>query len=325
MELRPGVRVTDEVWLVRPLGEGAMGSVWVAEHRSLEQEVAVKLMARALIRDSIERARFNREAKLAEQLKSPRITKSYGHGLTEDGTPYLIMELLEGETMAKRLDEVGTLRPDLVVTILQQVAHALDEAHALGIVHRDIKPANIFLLSGDDEVRVKVLDFGMAKRLGGDNPSVVTEAGTAVGTPDYMSPEQLRNAKGVDFRADLWAMAVVAYRALTGQRPFLSSTFAGLCMAVCTGRYRPPREVDDSLPVELDAWFEKALNLDPKSRFASANETADTLNLALGYDEPAPPLTQAAERGSNAARLVVILLVALLALAGGAAVAWLGG
>jgi len=325
MDWQPGARVTDEVRLLRPLGEGAMSSVWVAEHRTLEQEVAVKLMAKAITRDATERARFNREAKLAEQLKSPRVTKGYGHGVTEDGTPYLIMEVLEGETMAKRLDEIGTLRPDLVVTILQQVAHALDEAHALGIVHRDIKPANIFLLNGDDDVRVKVLDFGMAKRLGGDNPSVVTEAGTAVGTPDYMSPEQLRNARGVDFRADLWAMAVVAYRALTGQRPFLSSTFAGLCMAICMGRYQPPTELDDSLPPELDDWFKQALDQDPKSRFSSANETADALNLALGYCEPVLPLTQVAEPAGRTRRLMLIVVVALLALIGGAVVAWLSG
>jgi serine/threonine protein kinase len=302
-----------------------MSSVWVAEHRTLEQEVAIKLMAKALTRDPTELARFNREAKLAEQLKSPRVTKGLAHGLTEDGTPYLIMEVLQGETMAQRLDDVGVMRPDLVVTILQQVAHALDEAHSLGIVHRDIKPANIFLLDGDDEVRVKVLDFGMAKRLGGDNPSVVTEAGTAVGTPDYMSPEQLRNARGVDFRADLWAMAVVAYRALTGQRPFVTSTFAGLCMAICTGRYQPPREIDDSLPAELDGWFEKALDLDPDNRFTSANETADSLNLALGYGGLDHPPAQVAETGGHSRRLMVILVVALLALAGGAAMAWLSG
>ncbi|MBW2456780.1 MAG: serine/threonine protein kinase [Deltaproteobacteria bacterium] len=325
MELKPGTRITDEVVLLRPLGEGAMSSVWVAEHETLGHEVAVKIMARALTRDATERARFKREAKLAEQLKSARITKSYGHGLTEQNTPYLIMELLEGETMAARLDEVGKMRPDLVVTILQQIASALDEAHALGIVHRDIKPANIFLLADDEEVRIKVLDFGMAKRLGSDNPSVVTEAGTAVGTPDYMSPEQLRNARGVDFRADLWAMGVVAYRALTGQRPFVSTTFAGLCMAICTGRYPPPSEVDDTVPPELDTWFDKALDLEPDNRFASANETADTLGVALGFAEPVVPLTQVAGKESTTKRLLVILVIAFLALAGGAAVAWLSG
>jgi len=324
MELKPGTRITDEVVLRRPLGEGAMSSVWVAEHETLGHEVAVKVMDRTLTRDATERARFNREAKLAEQLKSARITKSYGHGLSEEDTPYLIMELLEGETMASRLDEVGKMRPDLVVTILQQVASALDEAHAVGIVHRDIKPANIFLLADEEEVRVKVLDFGMAKRLGADNPSVVTEAGTAVGTPDYMSPEQLRNAKGVDFRADLWAMAVVAYRALTGQRPFLSTTFAGLCMAICTGRFQPATEVDDTLPPELDAWFERALDLEPEKRFASANETADTLSAALGFTEPVVPLTRAAP-ASTSRRIALILVVAILALAGGALAAWLSG
>lgn len=302
-----------------------MSSVWVADHETLGQEVAVKVMARALTRDTTERARFNREAKLAEQLKSARITKSYGHGLTDQNTPYLIMELLEGETMAKRLDDVGKLRPDLVVTILQQVAVALDEAHALGIVHRDIKPANIFLLADDDEVRIKVLDFGMAKRLGPDNPSVVTEAGAAVGTPDYMSPEQLRNTRNVDFRADLWAMGVVAYRALTGQRPFVSTTFAGLCMAICTGRYPQASEVDDTLPPELDSWFARALHLEPEGRFVSANETADTLSAALGFVEPVPPHSQLAGRWSTTQRLLGILVIAILALAGGAAVAWLSG
>jgi serine/threonine-protein kinase len=128
---------------------------------------------------------------------------------------------------------------------------------------------------------VKVLDFGMAKRVDAVDPTVVTEAGRAVGTPDYMSPEQLREARTVDYRADLWAMGVVAYRAITGRRPFVSGSFVGLCMAICTGRYLAASEVDPRLPKALDAWFERALNLDREQRFETASATVESLRAAL--------------------------------------------
>jgi serine/threonine-protein kinase len=165
------------------------------------------------------------------------------------------------------------------------------------------------LLEGAD-TQVKVLDFGMAKRVDAMDPTVVTEAGRTVGTPDYMSPEQLREAHGVDYRADLWALAVVAYRAITGRLPFVSGNFAGLCMAICTGRYPPASSVDPRLPTSLDAWFERSLSLDREQRFETATATVDALRSALP-----PP-----RRWS-----MLWLGLALLALAVGAAIAAMSG
>ncbi|HZO13835.1 MAG TPA: serine/threonine-protein kinase, partial [Polyangiaceae bacterium] len=227
MALGEGARLGEHIRLVRPLGSGASASVWLARHEGLGREVAVKIAAPEVVRDEVALARFDREARLAEQMLTPHVARGYDHGFTEEGRPYLVMELLEGETLEDRLARAGRLTPDDVVAILTPVAEALDEAHELGIVHRDIKPSNVFL-SGDRGV-VKVLDFGMAKRTGVAEVSVVTDEGTSVGTPDYMSPEQLRFAREVDHRADLWSLAVVAYRAIVGRLPFVSGSFAGLC------------------------------------------------------------------------------------------------
>jgi eukaryotic-like serine/threonine-protein kinase len=305
MTLREGAIVRQGLRLVRPLQEGAMGSLWVAQDEGLGHQVAVKFIARELLRDDTALKRFERESRLAERLRSPHVPVGYGRGETQDGTPYLVMELLAGETLEQRLARAGRLEHDEVVTILDQAARALDEAHELGIVHRDIKPANIFLEEGA-RTQVKVLDFGMAKRVDAVDPTVVTEAGRAVGTPDYMSPEQLREARKVDYRADLWALAVVAYRAITGRLPFVSGSFAGLCMAICTGRYTPASDVDPHLPRALDAWFERALNLERDRRFGSASETVDALRMALA--------TSRRHRLRVAVAVVLVVLAAMVAI-----------
>jgi serine/threonine-protein kinase len=309
VSLREGTLIADGLRLIRPLCEGAMGSLWVAQHDGLKRQVAVKFVAKELLHDETAIKRFARESKLAERLQSAHVPQSHGRGETHDGSPFLVMELLVGETLEARLKRAGRLTHGEVLAILEQVASALDDAHALGIVHRDIKPDNLFLLEGAD-TQVKVLDFGMAKRVDAMDPTVVTEAGRTVGTPDYMSPEQLREAHGVDYRADLWALAVVAYRAITGRLPFVSGNFAGLCMAICTGRYPPASSVDPRLPTSLDAWFERSLSLDREQRFETATATVDALRSALP-----PP-----RRWS-----MLWLGLALLALAVGVAIAAMSG
>jgi serine/threonine-protein kinase len=312
MALGQGARLSGSIELVRPLGSGAMSSVWAARRAGSSELVAVKIAEPELAADQVALARFSREARLAERLSTPHVARGLDHGVTDDGRPFIVMELLDGETLHQRLERAGRLAAQHTVEVLEQVAQALDEAHALGIVHRDIKPANIFLADDGVGVAVKVLDFGIAKRTGVGEPSVVTEAGRSVGTPDYMSPEQLLSAREVDHRSDQWALAVVAYRCLTGRLPFSSATFAGLCMAICTGRHAAPSLIDPRLPRALDAWFARALDVDRDQRFGSAGETIATLARTL-------------ERPAAWRHVVVAVLVGIAALAVGALVALLDG
>jgi serine/threonine-protein kinase len=312
MELAPGVRI-GELRLSAPIGAGAMGSVWEAVREGGDR-VAVKIADRHLLRDATDRARFDREARLVQKLESPHVARTLGRGMTEDGRPYIVMELLKGETLSERLRRERILGRSTLVAIFEQVADALDEAHAAGIVHRDIKPENIFLTKTQGGAPfVKVLDFGIAKRTGVPNPSVVTEAGTTVGTPDYMSPEQLRFARDIDHRADLWALGVIAYRALLGKLPFEATTFAGLCMRITAGKFERPGELDPSLPPDLDRWFGRALAVDREDRYTTARDTVDGLRDALGLatGRPGAPSWY----GTAVAVLVGILALALGVLA----------
>ena len=264
-----------------------MGSVWEAR-RPEGERVAVKFASKAVVTDPTDRARFSREATLANKLSSPHVVESYGFGLTDDGTPFIVMELLQGETLADRLRREKVIPPSDAVALVEQMAAALDEAHDLGILHRDIKPANVYLVDGHGEPHVKVLDFGMAKRTDTLNPTVVTEAGTSVGTPDFMSPEQIRTEKELDGRTDVWSLGVVVYRCLIGRLPFVSSTFAGLCVAICEARYKPPSELAPNLPKALDGWFSRCLSVERDGRFATAGEAVRALEVALGLAEEVP-------------------------------------
>jgi len=262
-----------------------MGSVWEAR-RPEGERVAVKFASKDVVKDPTDRARFSREATLANKLSSPHVVESFGFGLA-DGTPFIVMELLDGETLADRLRREKVIPPAELAIVVEQIAEALDEAHDLGILHRDVKPANVFLVKRPDEVFVKVLDFGMAKRTDSLNPTVVTEAGTSVGTPDFMSPEQIRNEE-LDRRTDVWSLGVLAYRALIGRLPFVSGTFAGLCVAICEARYKPPSALAPNLPKALDLWFSRCLSVDLEGRFLTAGEASKALAVALGLAEEEP-------------------------------------
>ncbi|AUX39861.1 hypothetical protein SOCE26_012560 [Sorangium cellulosum] len=211
----PGLHVTPHIRLVRPLGRGGMSSVWVAEHLGLRTHVVVKFLSDALAQSPEMVARFQREAALASQVKSPHVVQMIDHGLAPNGVPYIAMELLEGRDLRQLLAERGPLAPHEVVAILWQVAKALGRAHERGVVHRDIKPDNLFLCDvGHGELFVKVLDFGIAK-VGAASDLGATRTGVTLGTPYYMSPEQVMGAK-VDARADVWSLGVVAYECMTG-------------------------------------------------------------------------------------------------------------
>ena len=294
MSLSAGAIVGTNVRLLRPLKRGGMGSVWLAEHLTLRTQVAVKFMSERLAQDQEYVARFTREAMSSAQIKSPNVVQVFDHGITPDQTPYIVMELLEGEDLRMRLSKVGTISLDEAATIIVHVARALSKAHALGIVHRDMKPDNVFLCDQDGELFVKILDFGIAKHAmaEGEGLDGMTGTGAMVGTPHYMSPEQILSARRVDHRADLWSVGVVLYRALTGHVPFQGETLGAVCIAIERGTFVPPSQRRPGLMPTLDAWFLRALARDPAQRFQSAKELADAFLTALaagGYTPPASP------------------------------------
>ena len=279
--MEPGQQISANLRLVRILGQGGMGSVWIADHLALGTQVAVKLMSRAVASEPQFVERFRREAAAAAQLKSPHVAQVFDHGIASTGEPFIVMELLDGEDLGRRVDRDGAQPLPFVAEVIGQAAKALSRAHAAGVVHRDIKAENIFLSDHDGDVLVKILDFGIAKTSGEGSVSVTATQGT-FGTPLYMGPEQLLSAKHVDARADLWSLAVVAYFLITRRFPFEGETLGAISVAVHEGRFRPPSEHRPGLSAEVDAWFRRAFSRSPDARFATAKELADTLRAALG-------------------------------------------
>jgi serine/threonine-protein kinase len=278
--MQPGLFVAPNLKLVRPIGKGGMGTVWVAEHRALGREVAVKFLSDELARDLQAVARFEREASAVAELANDHVVEVIEHGVTEAKLPYMATELLEGEDLGALLHRERRVEAAMVADILDQVCDALGAAHALGIVHRDIKPENVFLLKGDGPLEVRLLDFGIAKRW--QDPRLdVTSTGVVVGTPHYMSPEQFLSAKHVDYRADLWSLGVLAYRAVTGRLPFEAQSFAALCIQIHRGIFPRPTAYRAELPIALNPWFAKALRGHPAARFASASQMAESFRQAI--------------------------------------------
>jgi len=279
--LAPGQFVTPTIRLVRVLGRGAMGSVWIAEHLGLHAEVVVKFMSAQFLEDADSRARFEREAALAAQARGPNVVQVFDHGVTASGIPYIAMELLEGEDLGRRITSDGKMDPLVFSGFLNQVAKGLSRAHKNNVIHRDIKPENIFLCDNDGEIVVKILDFGVAKGdFGGEFHA--TRSNALVGTPYYMSPEQLMSARKIDARVDLWALGVVTYRALTGELPFDGDVIGKLIMSITAAPFELPTVHNPTLPPSVNTWMAKALAKDPADRFQTAKEMADAFAEAVG-------------------------------------------
>lgn len=264
-----------------------MGSVWLAEHTALKTHVAVKLLHAKAEGNSELRARFLREARAAGALTSSHVVRVLDYGVDDD-VPYIAMEYLEGESLRARLHKQRKLSPEATGQILRGVCRGIAKAHKLGVVHRDLKPDNIFLAADEEHGEVvKVVDFGIAKILEAEDPSgpsqtedLSTSTGLMLGTPYYMSPEQLRGRKDVDARTDLWAIGVVAFECLLGQRPFVADAVGELVLTICTQPIPVPSAIG-AVPDGFDAWFAKAMQIDPKDRFASVQELADGLAAVL--------------------------------------------
>jgi serine/threonine-protein kinase len=281
--VRAGDVVEGKYRLVRELGAGAQARVWEAEHVQLGTPLAVKLLDPSLATRPDYVTRFKREAAAAASLRSPNVVQIFDFGVADD-SPFIAMELLEGEDLAMRLERVRRLPPEEVAAVITQVARALGRAHNRGIVHRDLKPDNIYLCSdeeGESEV-VKVLDFGIAK---GINQISLARTGTGVvlGTPYYMSPEQAEGVRAIDHRSDLWSLGVIAFEAMVGARPFLATNLGNLLVKICAQPPPVPSSVEPQVPVGFDDWFLRACARRPEDRFGSAKEMATTLALICGH------------------------------------------
>jgi serine/threonine-protein kinase len=274
--------------LVSLLGRGGMGSVWRAQHLDLDAPVAVKLLDPAIAQNAEGIARFHREAQSAAALRSPHVVQILDRGLDDAShQPFIVMELMEGESLADRIGRLGLLSPEQTARVVTHIARALARAHDAGIVHRDLKPDNVFLVRNEDEEVAKVLDFGIAKSDKNKLESGShTRTGAVMGTPYYMSPEQISGSKGVDFRTDLWALGVIACECITGRRPFDAETIGGLALKICVEALPVPSRLGPVSP-EFDAWFARACARDPAQRFQSAREAADELRRTYGVAAPA--------------------------------------
>ena len=301
-----GQVIADRYHVVKKLGEGGMGQVYLAEHVKMGRRSAIKVMNPSLTHDPDAVARFNREAANASRITHPNVCAVYDFGETPDGLIYLAMEFVEGEPLTALLGRDGALPYPRATRIFHQVADALQAAHDLGIVHRDLKPDNIMLTKGRDGADVvKVVDFGIAKAVGGDEAGQkVTKTGLVVGTPEFMSPEQLSGDK-LDGRSDLYSLGLVLFRMLTGKLPFEGTSVQETMIKRLTDEpitlavSRP----DLAFPPGLQAVLDAALTRSPLDRYQSAAKFATDVTAVVGTTpggrEAAVPATRADADGET--------------------------
>jgi serine/threonine-protein kinase len=292
--LADGELIAGKYRLVRKLGRGAMGSVWEATHLALETPVAVKFLTWDATASSSQietasassdsssqkrqdaRARFEREAKAAAQIRSANVVQVFDYGV-DRAVPFIVMELLSGEDLNKRLQREGRLSPAATARLVQAISRALQRAHDLGLVHRDLKPGNIFLAREGEHEVPKVVDFGVVKAMGEEHRlatdgSENTMEGTLIGTPSYMSPEQAMGRTDIDHRSDLWSVSVILFQVLTGMKPFPGGNLFEALVRICSDPVPRPSTIAPDLPKGTDAFFERALERDIGKRFQSARE-----------------------------------------------------
>ena len=299
--INEGALIAGRYRLVRQMAAGGMGTVWLARDDKLGRDVAVKIMAQALVSHSELLARFEREAKAVAQLRSTHVVEVYDYGFNEE-LPFMVMELLEGESLRTRLRRLGRMNLRDTAIVADQISKGLKAAHTAGLVHRDLKPSNVFIATRDDVEIVKLLDFGVVKAVDQDGHSDMTTSGTLLGTPQYMSPEQVRARKAVDSRSDLWSLAVIVFRMLTGINPFRGESVGDAALRICSDELPRVGDYCDDLPSTLDRFFGRAFARDPDHRFQSADELSSNFRAvcAESLSGLAPP--PAALAGAAAAR-----------------------
>jgi serine/threonine protein kinase len=265
----------------RVLGSGGMGNIVAAHHLRLDQRVAIKFLAPEAFSDPAALVRFDREARAAAKIKNPHVAQVTDVGTLDDGTPYLVMEYLEGEDLAALLRRQGSLPVADAVDVVLQACEGIGEAHRFGIVHRDIKPANLFCIRQRDGSRwIKVLDFGISK-LTNLAPTTrgmtATGASTIMGSPLYMSPEQMQSPRSVDERTDIWGLGVILYELLAGEVPFKGGTLPEVCLSVTTQPPPPLQHLRPDTPPALQRIILRCLEKDYTKRFSSVAELAEAL------------------------------------------------
>jgi serine/threonine protein kinase len=280
LSLQPGRIIAGKYCLDHELARGGMGVLWVAFDRTLRRQVAIKFIIDTGSSQFEEaKVRFEREARAAAQIRSPHVVQTYDYGM-DWGHAYMVMELLEGEDLGVRRAREKRMQVTTVAKVLGQIAKGLDAVHAAGIVHRDLKPANIFISLVAGEETVKLIDFGVA-RSDDEDGRRATSKGTILGTVRYMAPEQALGETTVDHRADLWSLAVIVYRLLTGKCPFQGDTQVDLVLSICQDPITPPSKYVADLPPGIDIFFERAFSRAPEARFHSAQQMASAFDAAL--------------------------------------------
>lgn len=330
--LAPG-QLLDQRFLVRGLlGSGGMGAVYEVEHAVTKAAGALKVLHPRYARSPDVVARFALEASAATRIGDPHIVQAFDAGKLEDGAPYIFMELLRGRSLASLIDQHGRLPFDEARELVLQAASGLAAAHAAGIVHRDVKPENLFLLSGQSPF-VKILDFGVSRFVSPDAASRLTSEGTPLGTPYYMSPEQVVGERDVDQRADVYALGVVLYECLCGELPFRAETLPALAARIVEGRYTPLAQLMDGLPDGIDAVVQKALCVDLPARYRDMGEFAAALaNIGSGVafaptiaSEPVEGPRASPSPSADAKRSRARWLLPLALVSGGAGLTWWRG
>ncbi len=251
--------------IVRRIGAGGMGTVYEAIVRNTGARVAIKTL-HAGEGGHQKAARFRREARAIAAIEHPAVLRTFDVGTTEDGSPYLVMELLSGRTLASLVERVGKLPIPIALAIVEQILEGLVAAHVAGVVHRDLKPENVFLHVGatstGPRTTVKIVDFGIAKLVEGLETARLTATGTVLGTPEYMSPEQAAGG-AVDARADVYATGLLTYEMLCGRRPYADLPPQRIFAAILAGAAPALSERDPTLPPEIVAWVGRAMARDP--------------------------------------------------------------
>jgi serine/threonine protein kinase len=341
----------------RVLGVGGMGVVVAATHLHLDQKVAIKFMLTPGLQNPALVERFAREARAAVRLKSDHVARVLDVGVLESGSPYMVMEFLEGNDLGEMIGRYGAMPVETAVDCVLQACDAVAEAHSLGIVHRDLKPRNLFWTRRNDgRALVKVLDFGISKHKSAVPDLSLTRTTEIIGSPNYMSPEQFRAARAADERSDIWALGVILYELLTGHVPFEADTITQLTAMVLTDPPRPIATLRPDVPEDLARAIACCLEKDPAKRFASVAKLAEALQSFAPLDSrelavriarigsgvrtaasasfpfagsgsggtsgnwtAGTGLSGSRSRGGNAARVAVALALAVVAIGGAAA------
>ena len=332
--LKPGQIIKNKYRLMKLIGEGGMGTVWEGFHETIKKKVAIKVLLPRFARGSKGFDRFAKEAQIASAIGHRSIVEIYDMDVLDDNTPFIVMELLEGQSLAAYLKRTRVLDTDETIKIIRPVIQSLEQAHRKGIIHLDLKPENIFLCQSEKGREVKILDFGLSKIETETGPKAPSGSGSAMGTPGYMSPEQVKAAGDLDHRVDIFAIGVICYRCLTGRLPFDGDSYKEIFHAIIS---KEPDFDDDFSQVNVTGKLirivQKALEKDPAERYQSCAEIEEaivdyqseifntTMELPLAGDG-AGEGTRAEQGGEKGRRnrFIWLIAAALVCAAAGAAV-----